>query len=100
MNWFRDHYFASPDQRSDPRASPILAEDLSGLAPAHVVTCGFDPLRDEGEEYAERLRAAGVPTETRRFADQIHGFFNVVGVGRTSRACVAEIADALRAGLG
>jgi acetyl esterase len=88
-----------PADRSDPRASPLLAELPAGLAPAYVVTAGFDPLRDEGEAYAGRLAEAGVPTELRRFEDQIHSFFNVVGVGRTARAANEEIAAALRAGL-
>ena len=60
MDYFREHYFAGADNRSDPRASPILTEDLSGLPPAHIVTAGFDPLRDEGEDYARRLQEAGV----------------------------------------
>ncbi len=87
----------------DPRYSPSR-DDLTGLgdrlAPAYLVTAGFDPLRDEGEAYAEQLRAAGVPVELDRFADQIHGFVNVVGVGRTSRAANTRIADRIRTGLG
>jgi acetyl esterase len=84
----------------DPRLSPLYAEIPDGLAPALVVTAGFDPLRDEGEAYARKLADAGVPVELKRYPDQIHGFFNIVGVGRRSRAAVAEIAaklgDALR----
>jgi acetyl esterase len=57
-----------------------------------VYTAGFDPLRDEGEAYAEKLVAAGVDTQLTRFDDQIHGFFNIVGTGRTSRAGNARIA--------
>ena len=83
----------------DPRASPAYADLPEGLAPALVVTAGFDPLRDEGEAYAARLEAAGATVELRRFDDQIHGFFNVVGVGQTSRAATGWIADRLRAAM-
>lgn len=89
---------AGTDPR-DPRLAPLHAEIPEGVAPAYVCTAGFDPLRDEGEAYAEKLRAAGVKTELQRFPDQIHGFFNVVGSGRTARAAAAEVAAALRAGL-
>lgn len=87
------------DHGRDPRVSPAYADLPTGLAPAYVATAGFDPLRDEGEAYAQRLAQAGVPVELRRFGDQIHGFLNVVGVGRTARAATAEVADALRRGL-
>lgn len=85
---------------ADPRLSPHYAEVPDGLAPAYVVTAGFDPLRDEGEVFARRLAEAGATVELRRFPGQIHGFFNVVGVGRTSRAANALIAARLRAALG
>ena len=88
-----------PTTARDPRASPILATDLGGLAPAHVVTAGFDPLRDEGEDYAARLRAAGVPTTLRRESDLVHGFVNAVGLGGRAREAMIEIAAAVRAGL-
>ena len=84
----------------DPRLSPLHADLPAGLAPAYVATAGFDPLRDEGEAYAHKLRDAGVPVELRRFSDQIHGFLNIVGVGRTSRAANLEIAAQLRTQLG
>ncbi|MCU1423193.1 MAG: Alpha/beta hydrolase fold-3 domain protein [Microbacteriaceae bacterium] len=83
----------------DPRVSPLFAELPAGMAPALVVTAGFDPLRDEGEAYARRLADAGVEVELRRFCDQIHGFVNIVGVGRSSRAANAEIAAKLKAAL-
>lgn len=76
----------------DPRLSPIHADLPAGLAPAYVVTAGFDPLRDEGEAYAQKLLDAGVEVELERFPDQIHGFLNIVGVGRRSPAAVAQIA--------
>ena len=92
-------YLAEGSDRLDPRVSPAYADLPPGLAPALVVTAGFDPLRDEGEEYARRLAEAGAHVELRRFPDQIHGFFNIVGVGRSSRAANAEIAARLRSAL-
>ncbi len=76
-------YTPDPALHADPRVSPAVRRDPAGLAPAYVVTAGFDPLRDEGEAYARRLADAGVQVELERFPDQIHGFFNVVGAGRT-----------------
>jgi len=99
MDLATDSYLPDASQRLDPRASPAYAEIPDGLAPAYVATAGFDPLRDEGEAYARRLAEAGVPVDLRRFSDQIHSFFNVVGVGRRSPAAVAEIADRLRVAL-
>ena len=96
----RTAYAPTPELEADPRVSPLLGDVPAGLAPAYLCTAGFDPLRDEGEAYAAKLAAAGVPVGVRRFGDQIHGFLNVLGVGSSSRACVVEIADALRKGLG
>jgi acetyl esterase len=97
MDWFRDNYVPSEADRSDPRVSILLAEDLSGLPPALVVTAGFDPLRDEGEAFADALRRAGNVVAQRRFEGLIHGFFNMSGVSRVSRDAVVEIAGATRA---
>ena len=83
----------------DPRLSPLCAELPAGLAPALLYTAGFDLLRDEGEAYGDRLRAAGVAVEVTRFADQIHGFLNIVGVGTTSRAANLRVARRLGAAL-
>ncbi len=99
MDWFRDNYFADDAQRSDPRASPLLAADVGGLAPAFILTCGFDPLRDEGEAYAERLEEAGVPTTLRREPDLVHGFVNAVGLGGRAREAMDGIAASMRDGL-
>ncbi len=99
MEWFREHYFADPDDRTDPRASPVLAPELTGLPPTFILSAGFDPLRDEAEEYAARLRGAGVETVLRREPDLVHGFFNAVGLGGRAREASEEIAAALRSGL-
>ncbi|MBI2245273.1 MAG: alpha/beta hydrolase [Nocardioides sp.] len=98
MDLANTSYIGRTDPR-DPRVSPLYAELPAGLAPAYVATAGFDPLRDEGEAYARRLTEAGATVELRRFTDQIHGFFNIVGAGRTSRAATAEIAAKLKSAL-
>jgi acetyl esterase/lipase len=98
MDWFETNYLG-PERTSarDPRASPLLADDLSGLAPAYVVTAAFDPLRDEGEEYASALRRAGTPVILRRFPGFIHAFIAGAGVSRNARDALVEIAGATRA---
>jgi acetyl esterase len=96
MDWFSENYVAGADP-ADPRLSILRAGGLERLAPALVVTAGFDPLRDEGEAYADRLREAGVPVLGRRFPGLIHGFLNMTGVSRTSRDALVEIGGAARA---
>lgn len=99
MNAASDHYAPTPELKVDPRVSPLLGDIPPGLAPAYLCTAGFDPLRDEGEAYAAKVAASGAQIEVRRFGGEIHGFLNIVGVGSESKACVLEIADALRKGL-
>lgn len=94
--WFRDHYLPSADQHRDPRASILLADDLTGMPPTHLVTAGFDPIRDEGELFARRLVEAGVPVVVRREPDLVHGFVNMIGLSARCRAAVADAAAALR----
>lgn len=99
LRWYASHYLDQPGQATDPLCSPLLAETLSGVAPAYIATAGFDPLRDEGEEYAERLRAAGVEVALQRHAGLFHGFANALGPGRAGREAVLQAAGALRLGL-
>ena len=77
IRWFRDHYLNSAADIHDWRASPAKAETLAGLPPAYVLTAGADPLRDEGDDYARRLREAGVPVTHRTHPGQFHGFFTM-----------------------
>jgi acetyl esterase len=98
MDWFEAHYLSGDGDKEDPRIS-VLRADLAGLPPAYVTTAGFDPLRDEGEAYAERLRAAGVPVALRRHAGLVHGFANMTEISRSSRAAMLEAAGAVRMGL-
>ncbi len=93
-------YLTDPAQMRDPLVSVLLTEKIpDGLAPAYVATAGFDPLRDEGEAWARRLAEAGVDVTLKRFPGLMHGFFNIVGIGRTNRAAAAEIAAQLKQAL-
>lgn len=94
MDWYDSNYVAGDDGR-DVRASPILAEDFSGLAPAYITTALADPLRDEGEAYAERLREAGVEVTLDRFP-LVHAWLNQT-VSRSSKAAHEVLAERIRA---
>ncbi|MFW6773688.1 alpha/beta hydrolase [Nocardioides sp. CPCC 205120] len=100
MDGVAEGYLPEVHDRVDPTASPLFAELPDGLAPAYLCTAGFDPLRDEGEAYARKLEAAGVPVVQRRFDGLIHGFANWVALGAANHAALVEVAAALRAGLG
>lgn len=95
MHWFWDHY-CDVDQRSDPKASPLRAPDLSGLPRAMIVTCEFDPLRDEGDAYAQALAAAGVPVEHLQAQGQTHTSTGAVDVLITPTATREAMGNALR----
>ena len=94
MRWFIQSY-TSPDQRSDWRASPLLAENLSGVAQAYLLTAGFDPLRDEGRAYADRLLDSGVSVTQQEFPTAIHAFLNLGGVTPLAAEAINAIAAAL-----
>jgi acetyl esterase len=96
MDWFVGHYLPADADPTDPRLSPIKTEDLTGLAPAIVITAGFDPLVDQGEAYAKRLRDAKVPVIFRCYDAMAHGFTAFTGaVPRADCAC-REIAGLVR----
>jgi acetyl esterase len=99
MDNFEKHYLPPGSDSSDPRVSILHAPDLTGLPPAYVATAGFDPLRDEGEAYALRMREAGVQVALCRHPGLIHSFANETAVSRTSRGAMLEAAGALRMGL-
>jgi acetyl esterase/lipase len=100
MDWFQGHYLdGSGIEPTDPIASPLLAADLSELPPALVVTAGFDPLRDEGDDYADALRAAGVAVDHRQLGTMTHLLVNYAPLGGGPARAMTEINSALRAHL-
>jgi acetyl esterase len=86
----------SDEDRINPLASPYLAKNLSGLPPALIITAQYDPLRDEGEEYGQRLREAGVPVTVSRYDGVIHGFFSMPKITDKAYKAMAEASQALR----
>jgi acetyl esterase len=90
MKWFWDHYLSDPSEASNPCAAPLRARDLSRLPPALVMIAEYDPLRDEGELYAERLREAGVRTRLSGYDGMNHGFLFWVGLVDKAGDAMAE----------
>jgi acetyl esterase len=97
IRWFRDHYLNGAADVHDWRASPVRARTLIGLPPAYVLTAGADPLRDEGNEYAERLKEAGVAVTHRIFPGQFHGFFTMGKLLQQANVAASEIGFWLKA---
>ena len=100
MEWFWNHYVPDAAARAEAYCAPLRAADLAGLPPALVQTAGFDPLRDEGEAYGERLREAGVATTVTRYEGLIHGFFSMGALSEEARRGVAEAVAALKDAFG
>jgi acetyl esterase len=96
MEYFRAHYLPNPKDYVDWRASPLLAKSLAELPPAYVITAGYDPLLDEGREYAERMAKEGVEVAYREYSDMVHGFILFGAVLDTANAAVAECCERLR----
>jgi acetyl esterase len=97
MRWFYGHYLAGDlDAATDPRVSPLRADDLSDLPPAHILTAQYDPLRDQGNAYAAALEAAGVPVEYVEYEGMFHGFFDFETVLDTAKVAIDRAAGAIR----
>lgn len=100
MEWYTEQYLPGRVDVADPRASPLLAGDLAGLPPAYIAVAGFDVLRDEGEDYARALDAAGVRVALRRHDGLVHAFVNATGLFAAGKEATLEAAGALRMGVG
>ena len=98
MDWFSGHYMAGQD-RTDPRASPLRFPDFTGLPAAHIQTAGYDPLRDEGAAYAEKLAAAGIAVDHKHYPGLLHGYFNFSGAIEAANAAFQDGVAALKGGL-
>lgn len=96
LDTYLAYYLQTEAQQTDPLASPLFAEDLRGLPPAHIVTAGFDPLRDEGIRYAERLRESSVAASDRCYDSLIHGFAQMGGVVDAARFALDDAIETLR----
>jgi acetyl esterase len=96
VHWYWDNYLAAPEDGTHPLASPLRAADHTGLPPALVITAEYDPLRDEAEDYARRLRECGVPAVTTRYPGTAHGFFTMSGTLDAARRAVAQATHHLR----
>jgi acetyl esterase len=96
MRWFLGQYLHDPAEATDPRVSPLRTADLSGLPPALVFTAGFDPLRDEGQAYADKLVTAGVKTIHREFDSLIHGFICMRGALQAAARAMDDMVVSLR----
>ena len=98
--WYMEQYLATEADQSDLRASPLRAPSVAGQPPAMIVTAGFDPLRDEGHAYAQKLRQAGVDVVYREYPGQIHAFVSLTKAIPQGMACTLDIAEYLRKRLG
>ncbi len=99
MRWFWEKYLTDPVQGGEAYASPLRAANLANLPPGLCITAGYDPLRDEGEAYAARLREAGVDVRTSRYPGMFHGFLSMTAQLDKAREAMAEAGAALRAAL-
>jgi len=96
IRWYTEQYLRSEADKTDLRAAPLRAPKLAGQPPAMIVTAGFDPLRDEGKAYGERLRKEGVDVVYREYPGQIHAFVSLTKAIPQGMAATLEVAEYLR----
>jgi acetyl esterase len=96
IRWFMGHYLRNDADRRNPLASPLFTANFTGLPPALIITAEFDPLRDEAEDYGQKLREAGVPVQVSRYEGMVHGFISMGDIIDKGKQGVAEAAAALK----
>jgi acetyl esterase len=99
MDWFFDSYVPKGHDLKDPKLAPFWG-DVKGLPPAYVITAGFDPLKDEGKQYADKMAAAGVPVVYKDYPAMVHGFFNMSGVVPLAKDAIKDACAKLRGAFG
>ena len=99
MEWFWNYYIPNAKDRENPYASPARARDLKTLPPAHIITASHDPLRDEGEAFAELLKKAGNKVKVKRYEGVVHGFVSLQVVIDQGKTATRELAEELKASL-
>ena len=96
IEWYKKQYIPQDQDAMDPRISPLYAHDFSSLPPALIITAEYDPMRDEGETYAQKLKSAGVPTELKRYKGMVHGFFQMKGILDETRLAINHVGETLK----
>ena len=96
IEWYKKQYIPKDQDPMDSRLSPLYARDFSSLPPALIITAEYDPLRDEGETYAQKLKSAGVPTELKRYKGMVHGFFQMEGILDETRLAINHVGETLK----
>ena len=97
IEWYKKQYLGKEGNPEDPRVSPLFVSDFSSLPPALIITAEFDPLRDEGELYAQKLKEAGVLVKLHRYRGMVHGFFQMGGILDDARQAIQEVGETLKA---
>lgn len=96
IEWYRKQYLKNNEDPTDPSISPLFATDFSSLPPTLILTAEYDPMRDEGESYAKKLKKSGVPVTLKRYPGMVHGFFQMAGLVDDARLAIEEVGQTLK----
>lgn len=96
IEWYREQYLDGDHDLTDPRISPLYSSDFSSLPPALILTAEYDPMRDEGESYAQKLKEKGISVKLKRYQGMVHGFFQMAGLLDDARLAIQEVGETLK----